>query len=30
MKQIQIKRQPIKAPQAPVDLRTPSGKLLPY
>jgi len=29
MKQIQIKKRPVKL-ATPVDLRTPSGKILPY
>jgi hypothetical protein len=29
MKQIQVKKHPVKSPE-PVDLRTPAGKLLPY
>lgn len=30
MKQLQIKKQPRKSTPQPLDLRTPSGKTLPY
>jgi hypothetical protein len=28
--QVQIKKRPVKNAEQPIDLRTPSGKLLPY
>lgn len=28
--QIQIKKRPVKSAEQPIDLRTPSGKTLPY